>query len=149
MQQKWIVYNMNKLSISSPNPFAIVSTKTAYNECEDWIEELNEYLDSNIQYVDNFLKEKMPHVKMIPCEGTYLIWLDFRAYGLNGKELEEIMLNKANILLDEGYIFGDEGIGFERINIASPKSVIEECMNRIYEGFKEVPIKNKEIEALV
>ena len=149
IQQKWIDYNMNKLSITSPNPFAIVATKTAYNECEDWIDELNEYLDANIEFVDNFLKEKMPHVKMIPCEGTYLIWLDFRAYGLNGKELEEIMLNKANILLDEGYIFGDEGIGFERINIASPKSVIEECMNRIYEGFKEVPIKNKEIEALV
>ena len=69
----------------------------------------------------------------------------YRGISLSDEEADAL----TNILLDEGYIFGDEGIGFERINIASPKSVIEECMNRIYEGFKEVPIKNKNIEVLV
>ena len=72
------------------------------------------------------------------AEGTYLAWLDFNGYvDRDEKKLEELMQKKAKVALDEGYIFGEAGCGFERINVASPRSVIEECMNRIRTAFEE------------
>ena len=110
----------------------------AYNEGEEWLEQLKEYLDGNFAYIDAFLKEHLPKAHMVPSEGTYLAWIDFNGY-VNGdaEKLEEIMQKKAKVALDEGYIFGDAGRGFERINIATPRSVVEDCMNRILKAFKE------------
>ncbi len=136
LQEKWVFETDAKLAIFLPNPFAIVATKVAYNNCEDWMNQVNEYIDENIKYVEDFVNEYMPKVKMIKSQGTYLVWLDFRGYELDAKQLEDIMLNKAKVLLDEGYIFGEEGAGFERINVASPRSIIEECMNRIRSAFE-------------
>lgn len=136
IRAKWLDLTDSKFSIGLPNPFALEATKTAYNECEDWIDEVNEYIDANIRYISDFINEHLPKVKMVMPEGTYLVWLDFREYGLDSKELENVMLHEAGVLLDEGYIFGEEGIGFERINVASPRSIIEDCMNRIKVGFE-------------
>ncbi|UWD50091.1 pyridoxal phosphate-dependent aminotransferase [Clostridioides difficile] len=123
---------------TSPNPFAIVATIAAYNESEDWLDELNEYLDNNIKFIDKYLKENLPKVKLVYPEGTYLVWLDFTAYGLNEVELEDLMFKKANVLFDEGYIFGKEGIGFERINVACPQSLLKECMDRLKTTFESL-----------
>ena len=123
---------------TSPNPFAIVATIAAYNESEDWLNELNDYLDNNIQFIDEYLKENLPKVKLVYPEGTYLAWLDFTAYGLNEVELEDLMFKKANVLFDEGYIFGKEGIGFERINVACPQSLLKECMDRLKTIFENL-----------
>lgn len=123
---------------TSPNPFAIVATIAAYNESEDWLDELNEYLDNNIKFIDEYLKENLPKVKLVYPEGTYLAWLDFTAYGLNEVELEDLMFKKANVLFDEGYIFGKEGIGFERINVACPQSLLKECMDRLKATFENL-----------
>ncbi|AVD37471.1 MalY/PatB family protein [Clostridioides difficile] len=123
---------------TSPNPFAIVATIAAYNKSEDWLNELNEYLDNNIQFIDEYLKENLPKVKLVYPEGTYLAWLDFTAYGLNEVELEDLMFKKANVLFDEGYIFGKEGIGFERINVACPQSLLKECMGRLKTTFENL-----------
>ncbi|HIE0086918.1 TPA: cystathionine beta-lyase, partial [Clostridioides difficile] len=110
----------------------------AYNESEDWLNELNDYLDNNIQFIDEYLKENLPKVKLVYPEGTYLAWLDFTAYGLNEVELEDLMFKKANVLFDEGYIFGKEGIGFERINVACPQSLLKECMDRLKTIFENL-----------
>ncbi|HGM3507884.1 TPA: MalY/PatB family protein [Clostridioides difficile] len=123
---------------TSPNPFAIVATIAAYNESEDWLDELNEYLDNNIKFIDEYLKENLPKVKLVYPEGTYLAWLNFTAYGLNEVELEDLMFKKANVLFDEGYIFGKEGIGFERINVACPQSLLKECMDRLKATFENL-----------
>jgi cystathionine beta-lyase len=117
--------------VNSPNPFAIVSTVAAYNESEDWLDELNDYLDKNIDFIKEYLENNIPKAKLIYPEGTYLVWIDLTTYGLSEVELEDLMFKKANILLDEGYIFGKEGIGFERINAACPKSILEECLIRM------------------
>lgn len=138
MQEKWMIEIRDKFNVYAPNPFGIVSTIAAYNECEDWVDELNEYLDGNIEYIDKYLKENLPKVKLIPTEGTYLAWLDFREYGLSETELEDLMMTKAEVLFDEGYIFGEEGKGFERINVACPRVLLEECMDRIYKVFKQL-----------
>lgn len=117
--------------VSSPNPLAIVSAIAAYNESEDWLDELNDYLDKNVEFIKEFLLKNIPKAKLIYPEGTYLVWIDLNAYGLNEIELEDLMFKKANVLLDEGYIFGKEGIGFERINAACPRSILKECLERI------------------
>ena len=118
------------------NPFAVEAVIAAYNEGEYWLNELNEYIDKNAEYVKQFIDEKLPKVKMVPIEGTYLIWLDFNEYKLTSKELEKIMLEEAGLVFDEGIVFGEEGSGFERINIACPRSIVEECMNRIKVAFE-------------
>jgi len=77
------------------------------------------------------LLNNIPKAKLIYPEGTYLVWIDLNAFGLNEIDLEDLMFKKANVLLDEGYIFGKEGIGFERINAACPRSILKECLERI------------------
>lgn len=138
LQAAWKELIGGKLSMNGAGTLGLTAMIAAYNEGEEWLEQLKEYLDGNFAYIDAFLKEHLPKAHMIPSEGTYLAWIDFNGY-VNGdaEKLEEIMQKKAKVALDEGYIFGDAGRGFERINIATPRSVVEDCMNRILEAFKE------------
>ncbi|MGL4911022.1 MAG: MalY/PatB family protein [Romboutsia sp.] len=131
LQQQWLFEIKDKLDIGAPSPFAIASTIAAYNECEDWIDELNEYLDGNIEFIDNYLKKNLAKVKLVKPEGTYLAWLDFNGYGLNKAELEDFMFKKARVLFNQGYSFGKEGNGFVRVNAACPRYILEEAMDRI------------------
>ncbi|MBF8983888.1 pyridoxal phosphate-dependent aminotransferase [Lutibacter sp. B2] len=120
-----------------PNPFGIVATQAAYNHGEEWLEQVIEYIEDNMSYIDEFLKDKLTKVKMIKSEGTYLAWLDFSDLGLSKDELWDIIVKKAKVGLDDGSIFGEEGIGFQRINVGCPRSILEECMNRIEKVLKE------------
>ncbi len=122
---------LNGSILKMPNPFGIVGLEAAYTRGEEWLLQLMDYLADNLKFLKAFVGERLPGVKVIEPEGTYLVWMDFRALGMNENELEDFMLNKAGIWLDEGYIFGDEGIGFERINIACPRSVLRIGLERI------------------
>lgn len=109
----------------------------AYTRAEKWLDQCIELLFHNADVVETFLKEKMPMVHALPLEGTYLQWIDFSAWGLDHLSLEKFMLEEAFWFTDEGYIFGDEGIGYERINLAAPTWVIEEALVRLYEAAKK------------
>ena len=122
----------------SLNIFGYKACELAYDECEEWLDELLLFLDENRKFVEEFVAEKMPEVKVHRLQGTYLMWLDFRAWGMNEKELEDFMVHKAEAIFDEGYVFGEGGIGFERINIACPKRVLEATLERIYKAKKEI-----------
>lgn len=130
-QKLWLGVIDDAFSVSMANPFGIAATIAAYNEGEEWLDQLRDYLDENIRYVKEFVKEQLPKASVTAVEGTYLIWLDLNAYGLDPKALEKLMQETARIAFDEGYIFGEEGNGFERINAAMPKRNLEDCMNRI------------------
>ena len=121
----------------SLNIFGYKACELAYDECEEWLDELLLFLDENRKFVEEFVAEKMPEVKVHRLQGTYLMWLDFRAWGMNEKELEDFMVHKAEAIFDEGYVFGEGGIGFERINIACPKRVLEATLERIYKAKQE------------
>lgn len=121
----------DKTGLSYTNPLGIVAAEAAYNEGEDWLEHVIDYIDDNLQYVDNYLKEHMPKAKYIIPEGTYFAWVDLNGYGYNHEELRELMVKKAGVALDEGYIFGKEGAGFERINVACPRSILQKCLDRM------------------
>ena len=103
----------------------------AYNNCEDWLLQLIDVLNENKIFVENYIKENIPEIKVTPMEGTYLMWLDFRKLFNDYNELEKFMTEKAYVFADEGYIFGNGGKGFERINIACPKSVLFDTLERI------------------
>jgi cystathionine beta-lyase len=121
------------LGVGSPNLFAVAAMETAYSHeiCENWLDALLQYLNENLNFLKEFIEEKHPQIRVIEPEGTYLVWLDCRELGLEPKELEKFMRGKAKLALDEGYIFGQGGEGFERINIACPRSILEKALNRI------------------
>ncbi|MBY8992325.1 MAG: pyridoxal phosphate-dependent aminotransferase [Candidatus Lokiarchaeota archaeon] len=128
------------LGVGGANLFAVAAMEAAYSHeiCENWLEALLQYLKGNLDFLKTFIKENIPQIKVIEPEGTYLIWLDCRELGLDHKELEKFMRGKAKLALDEGYIFGQGGEGFERINIACPKSILEDALNRIKEAMSNM-----------
>ncbi|MFX1457507.1 MAG: cystathionine beta-lyase, partial [Promethearchaeota archaeon] len=119
--------------VGSPNLFAVAAMETAYTHetCEIWLNALLQYLKGNLNLLQEEFEQNLPHIKVIEPEGTYLAWLDFRGLGLEPKELEKLMREKAGVALDEGYIFGQGGEGFERINIACPKSILKAALDKI------------------
>jgi cystathionine beta-lyase len=121
-----------------PSPFTIAALIAAYNEGEEWLEQVIDYIDGNIDFVANFLKEKMPRVRVVRPEGTYIIWMDFRGYGIPPEDIKERIYHKANVILESGIMFGEEGTGFERICVSSPRTMIEEAMKRIAAAFEDV-----------
>lgn len=136
-QALWKQEIIGKFCISEPNGFAHVATIAAYNECEDWLAEVNAYIDENIAYAYRILQKELPKAVVTPCEGTYLLWIDVRAYCEDPKQLELKMQKEAGVLLDEGYIFGEAGAGFERINMACPRSIVKEALDRMIAVLKE------------
>lgn len=131
LRKKWNDEVLGKCGLYGAGSFGIVATETAYNEAEDWLDEVNAYIDSNLKYVKEFLDENLPKAKYKIPQGTYLAWIDLREYVSSAEELEKLMINEAKLYLDEGYIFGKKGIGFERINVACPSSILNECLTRM------------------
>lgn len=124
------------------SPFGQVATVAAYTEGEEWLEQVRDYIDGNIAYVKAFMAEHFPKVVIPETEGTYLMWIDFNGYCSDAGKLERWMQQEAGIALDEGYIFGEAGKGFERINVASPRCVIEQCMERMLKAFPSLTGEN-------
>ncbi len=108
----------------------------AYSQCEEWLEQLIAHIDRNRSLLADFVERNIPGVRMIRMEGTYLQWMDFNGLKIEYRELEKLMQHKAWLFLDEGYIFGEEGIGFERLNLACPTSVLEAAQKRLLQALK-------------
>ena len=127
------IYNnaLDSLALDENNVFGLVALEAAYRYGEDWLEQLLSYLNENLKFLMKYFKERIPRIKVIKPEGTYLVWLDCRPLGLSAKDLNNFMLKKAGVALDDGDWFGTEGEGFMRINIACPRSVLEEGLKRI------------------
>ena len=89
------------------------------------------YIRENISFTKKFLEERIPKVKMLEPEGTYLVWVDFRALGLSNRELEDLIIHKAGLWLDSGAIFGAAGEGFQRINVACPRVTLQTALEKI------------------
>lgn len=113
------------------SPFGLVGLEAAYNHGEDWLSQVLSYLEANLNYLETFVAQHLPQLKVTRPEGTYLVWIDCRSLRMSPQALKEFMLEKARVYLDEGFIFGPEGDGFERINIACPRSILQEALERI------------------
>lgn len=122
---------LTNIGLHGSNIFGISALTAAYTEGEPWLDALMAYIADNYRFLRAYLAEQLPQIKVIEPEGTYLVWLDCRGLGLDKAALEHLMLDEARVFLDEGYIFGEEGAGFERINIACPRSILAEALARI------------------
>lgn len=119
---------INAAGYSQSNVMGIIATEAAYKYGEDWHKELLDYLEGNLSFVREFINKYLPNIKLVEPEGTYLIWIDFNGLGIDDNRLNEIILRKAKLWLDAGNIFGNPGIGFERINIACPRKILEKAL---------------------
>ena len=114
------------------NPFGPVALKAAYNESEDWIDELNQYLWGNYCFLRDFIEERLPQWKLCRLEGTYLPWVDISAMGITAQQLCARLLNEAKVWINPGTMYGPQtGEGYVRFNIATQRSRLEEALKRI------------------
>ena len=121
----------NKIHVSSPSTFAQVGAIAAYNEGEDWLEQVKTYIENNIKYVYNYIQENIPAIKVKMPQSTFLMWLDFRGLNLDGEELTQFLIKEAKLGLNAGETFGEGYERFARLNVATPRSILEKAMDQL------------------
>jgi cystathionine beta-lyase len=116
----------------------LIACQAAYEDGQQWLADLKKYLTGNLAYVREFLKLNLPEVTLIEPQGTYLVWLDFRNMKLSEAKKRELIEDKAKLWLDAGIMFGEEGKGFERINIVCPRKVLEQALNQLRDAILDI-----------
>jgi len=128
---------LDRYFLDRQNVFSNVGFESAYGKGEMWLEQYMDYLEENLRFLNSFIKERIPEVKVFDTEGTYLVWLDLSALGLIGKKLNEYIVHEARIALFPGYWFGKQGAHFVRWNIGCPRSLLEEGLKRFETAVKK------------
>ena len=123
--------NMRSGILPESNLFGYIALEAAYRYGDEWLNQVLAYLQRNLDFMLDYFRHRIPRIKVIEPEGTYLIWLDCRELGLDNLSLKTFMRKKARVGLDDGFLFGEAGSGFERMNIACPRSILEAALKRI------------------
>ena len=126
-----IIREIRQGGYSQLNQLGLVACQSAYQHGAPWVDALRTYLAENIAFVREFLAKNIPDIQLIEPEGTYLLWLDCRKLNLPQDKLDDLLINHAKLWLCSGKIFGEEGHGFQRMNVGCPRSVLEEGMRRL------------------
>ena len=130
-----------KMHADQGNIFGAVALEAAYTHGDEWLEQLLQYLKGNVDYVCNFLQERIPSIHCVPPQGTYLMWLDLREWGMTHEEIYQFLIDKAGWGVNEGSMFGEEGRGWMRVNIATQRSVLKQAMEQLYQAWLQLPKK--------
>ncbi|WP_276356674.1 MalY/PatB family protein [Cohnella caldifontis] len=130
-QRKAFQTFMEKAHLTAINPFSLTAADAAYRHGDEWLDRVLAYIKGNAEYLRDFLTRRIPRLSMVMPEGTYMAWIDCRPLGLAPDELKAFMVSKAKVALNEGKGFGEEGAGFMRMNLAAPRSVLEEALAKI------------------
>lgn len=128
---------LEKDHLVRPNSFGEAALIAAYRDSDDWLESLKDYLAGNIDFLVEFIKQRIPQLRVVKPEGTYLLWVDCTGLNMNKDSLNEFFLNRCNLVLNEGQVFGEDGNLFQRFNIACPRTVVEEALLRIEKAVLE------------
>ncbi len=124
-------FNEARAGIPGPSLFGLTAMEAAYRYGDEWLEQLLDYLQENLELTLEYFVQKIPRITVIKPQATYLLWLDCRALGLDDMALRDFMRQKARVGLDDGFLFGAGGSGFQRMNIACPQGILEEALHRI------------------
>lgn len=124
-----------KIGFHGLNIFGRVALEAAYKYGETWLENLLNYLQENRNFALQFIEREIPSVKVIAPEGTYLLWIDCRSHGLNDDDLQRLLVEKGKLALEPGGKYGTEGVGFVRMNIGCPRSILEDGLMRLKTAF--------------
>jgi cystathionine beta-lyase len=123
--------------LSQVGAMGLAACRAAYRDGDEWADELVAYIRGNLDYLRGFAGSELPRVGVVEPDGTYLVWLDFRGFGLNTAELNDFIVRKAGLWLDCGTMFGAGGEGFQRINIACPRSVLARALDRLADAIRK------------
>jgi len=118
------------------NIAGLVALEASFQKGEEWLDQLLKYLEGNIVYLEEFIQKNIPTIRVTRPEGTYLVWLDFRGTGLDNRKLNRLLIHEAGLGLSDGALFGEEGIGFQRLNAACPRAILEEGLEGLLRAFK-------------
>lgn len=130
----WLTAN----ELNEPTLFAPIATMAALtDEGDEWRREMLAYVEGNIQYVNEFIESKIPSIKVIVPQASFLVWLDCRGLGLGHDELIDLFVNKARLALNDGEMFGPGGQGFMRLNVATPRDVLTDALTRLKASIEE------------
>ena len=124
-------HEYNASGYSQLNAAGLIAAEAAYRDGETWYNAAKDYIQDNIAYMRRFIQTRLPQLRMIEPEGTYLVWVDFRRLGLDNTALEDLILNKAGLWLDSGAIFGPVGEGFQRFNVACPRATLTRALEQL------------------
>lgn len=122
---------LHSSELASPHLFATIASIAAYTKGEEWLEQMIQYIEKNILFVENFIQENIPSIKTIRPQASFLIWLDCRELNLTQEKLVSLFIDGAGLALNDGSTFGKEGKGFMRMNIGCPLSTIEKALNKL------------------
>lgn len=136
--RKKVNRSLNINETIEPNIFGIEALIAAYNHGEEWLDQLLEYLEGNRDYLISFINERIPKLKVVKPEATYLIWIDCKSIGISSSELCEKVLVEGNLRINDGKVYGNAGNGFIRINIACPRSLLIEGLERLHKVLKNI-----------
>ena len=123
----WMAAN----ELDEPHLFAPIATMAAFNEGEEWRQQMLAYVEQNILFVEDFLSKHLPQIKAVRPQASFLVWLDCRGLHLDHDALIDLFVNRARLALNDGEMFGKEGRGFMRMNVATPRSVLKEALERL------------------
>lgn len=121
--------------IQQGNLFETAAIKAAYTHGDEWVDQVCEYINANMEFACRFLTEKMPQVKAYRPEGTYFLWMDFRSFGMTHEQLRTFLAKEAGVGLSDGEGFGEEGLGFMRMNLATSRATVEKALGQIADAF--------------
>lgn len=121
---------INDNEVCDVNPFGVIATRAAYNDSEEWLDRLVLYIYDNYRFMREFCREQLPEFPMVELEGTYLVWMDCRSLGIPSEVLEQKLIAEAGLWLNAGTMYGREGEGFMRWNIACPRSTLTDGLER-------------------
>jgi len=127
---------LERAHASEPNLFGAIAQATAYRSGDEWMDAVVEYVRENRDYAVRFLREQLPEIACRPPEGTYLMWLDFRALGLPQEKIVDLLVNSAHVALNDGLFFGEQGRGFFRLNLATRRANVEQTLDNIRKAIR-------------
>lgn len=124
-------YVFRRAGQNNGNVFGYVALEAAFRHGDEYLTQLREYLTGNLEYFMDYVATRIPRIKVIRPEATYLAWVDMRGLGLDNEELQRFLHEEARVAFDDGFVFGRGGDGFQRVNLACPRSIVEEACSRL------------------
>ena len=136
-----IAQTIDRIGMHNPTIFAVAAVEHGYMECEEWYRQMLAYVNENETFTREFFAEHFPEFEILERQGTYLLWISYEKLGITEEELEKWFLEKANVSVYMGSVFGNEGRGFIRLNIASPRAMLKEAYERMSAAYSELKQK--------
>ena len=131
-------YNWLEINdFNSPVLISTIGAEAAYNNGREWLDSMLEYVEANIEFVIDYCERNIPGIKVIRPEASFLLWLDFRGLNLCQREIMELLLDKAHLALNDGTMFGSQGAGFARLNVGTPRCVLEKALKNLADAISE------------